>query len=170
MAYKVRIYGDHVLRKSTDIVTEFDTNTSDFVNNMIETMYEGNGIGLAAPQVGISKKIIVIDSSFSESTDSAMHLINPEILETEGECLLEEGCLSIPGVYEEIVRPEKIRVKYFDINGNEQNTDADGLLSRVIQHEMDHLDGILFVDRLSTVKRNLLAKTLRSMAKEGSGD
>jgi len=170
MEYKVRIYGDPVLRKSTDIITEFDTNTSDFVNNMIKTMYVGNGIGLAAPQVGISKKIVAIDSSFGENTDSAIQLINPEIVETEGECILEEGCLSIPGVYEEVVRPEKIWFKYFDIDGNEQNMDADGLLSRVIQHELDHLDGILFVDRLSTVKRNLLAKTLRSMAKEGSGD
>ena len=169
MAYKVRIYGDPVLRKSTDIVTEFDNDLSDIVHSMIETMYEGNGIGLAAPQVGISRKIIVIDSSFGESTDSAIHLINPEILETEGECLLEEGCLSIPGVYEEIVRPEKIQVAYFDSDGNEQKMDTDGLLSRVIQHEMDHLDGILFVDRLSTVKRNLLAKTLRTFAKEGSG-
>ena len=170
MAYKVRIYGDPVLRKNTDIVIQFDKNTSDFVNNMIETMYEGNGIGLAAPQVGILEKIVVIDTSFGETTDSAIQLINPEIVETEGECILEEGCLSIPGVYEEVVRPEKIWVKYFDINGNEQNTDADGLLARVIQHELDHLDGVLFVDRLSTVKRNLLAKTLRAMAMEGSGD
>ena len=169
MAYKVRIYGDPVLRKSTDSVTEFDNNLSDIVHNMIEAMYEGNGIGLAAPQVGISKKIIVIDTSFGENADSALHLINPEIIETKGECLLEEGCLSIPGVYEEIVRPEKILVTYFDSDGNEQKIDADGLLSRVIQHEMDHLDGILFVDRLSTVKRNLLAKTLRTFAKEGDG-
>ena len=170
MEYKVRIYGDPILRKSTDIVTQFDKNTSDLVNNMIETMYEGNGIGLAAPQVGISEKIVVIDTSFGENIDSAIQLINPEIVEIEGECVLEEGCLSIPGIYEEVIRPEKIWVKYFDINGNEQNRDTDGLLARVIQHEMDHLDGILFVDRLSTVKRNLLANTLRAMAMEGSGD
>jgi peptide deformylase len=168
MEYKVRIYGDPVLRENTDIITDFDSNLSDTGNSMIETMYVGNGIGLAAPQVGLSKKIVVIDTSFGEDTHSAIQLINPEIVKTEGECILEEGCLSIPGIYEEIARPEKIKVHYYDINGNEQSLEADGLLARVIQHELDHLDGVLFVDRLSTIKRSLLAKTLRSMAEEGN--
>ena len=167
MGYKIRIYGDPVLRKSTEPVTEFDGNLNDIVKNMIETMYFDNGIGLSAPQIGILDKIIVIDRSFGERVDDAITLINPEILETEGECALEEGCLSVPGVYEEIVRPEKIMVRFQDIEGNVHETDADGMLARVVQHESDHLDGILFVDRLSAVKRRLLAKTLRSLKEEG---
>ena len=129
-------------------------------------MYVDKGIGLAAPQVGISKKIIVIDRSFGEKVDDIMVLINPEIVDREGSCSIEEGCLSVPGIYEDVVRPENIRVSYQDIDGNEYEMDAESMLARVIQHESDHLDGILFVDRLSTVKRTLHAKTLRAMAKE----
>ena len=170
MVYKVRIYGDPALREDTEVVTEFDKNLRDLVDNMIETMYEDNGIGLAAPQIGISKKIAVIDLSFGEEIGNVMTLINPEILEKEGKCSIEEGCLSVPRIYEEILRPESVRVRYQDIDGNELERDEDGLLARIIQHESDHLEGVLFVDRLSAVKRNLLAKTLRSLAEEGSSD
>ncbi len=170
MVYKVRVYGDPALRENTEVVTDFDENLRDLVNNMIETMFEDNGIGLAAPQIGISKKIAVIDLSFGEEIGNVMTLINPEILEKEGKCSLEEGCLSVPGIYEEVLRPENVRVRYQDINGNELKKDIDGLLSRIIQHESDHLEGVLFVDRLSAVKRNLLVKTLRSLAEEGGSD
>jgi len=170
MVYKVRVYGDPALRENTEVVTDFDENLRDLVDNMIETMFEDNGIGLAAPQIGISKKIAVIDLSFGEEIGNVMTLINPEILEKEGKCSLEEGCLSVPGIYEEVLRPENVRVRYQDINGNELEKDIDGLLSRVIQHESDHLEGVLFVDRLSAVKRNLLVKTLRSLAEEGGSD
>ena len=169
MAYKIHIYGDPVLRKSTGPVTDFNSNLRDIVKNMVETMYLDNGIGLAAPQIGILDKIIVIDRSFGERVDDVITLINPEVLETEGECALEEGCLSVPGVYEEIVRPEKIMVRFQDIEGNFHETDADGMLARIVQHESDHLDGVLFVDRLSAVKRRLLAKTLRSLKAESKG-
>ena len=169
MAYKIRIYGDPVLRKNTEPVSRFDQNLHDIVKNMIETMYNDNGIGLSAPQIGISDKIIVIDRSFGERVDDVIALINPEILETEGECALAEGCLSVPGVYEELVRPEKIMVKFQNIEGNVHETDADGMMARVVQHESDHLDGILFVDRLSAVKRKLLTKTLRSLKEESKG-
>ena len=170
MVYKVRVYGDPALRENTEVVTDFDENLRDLVDNMIETMFEDNGVGLAAPQIGISKKIAVIDLSFGEEIGNVMTLINPEILETEGKCSIEEGCLSVPGIYEGVLRPENVRVRYQDINGNELEKDIDGLLSRVIQHESDHLEGVLFVDRLSAVKRNLLAKTLRSLAEEGGSD
>ena len=135
---------------------------------MIDTMYMDNGIGLAAPQVGISKKIIVVDPTFGDDENSLRDMINPEIIETEKECELEEGCLSIPGVFEMVTRPEKITVKYHDVDGEEHRLEADGLLARVIQHEIDHLEGILFIDRLSTVKRNLLSKTLREIEEEGN--
>ncbi len=166
MAYKIRIYGDPVLRKGTVPVSGFDQNLHDIVKNMIDTMYNDNGIGLSAPQIGISDKIIVVDRSFGERVDDVITLINPEIFETEGECALEEGCLSVPGVYEELVRPEKIMIRFQDIEGNVHETDADGMMARVVQHESDHLDGILFVDRLSAVKRKLLAKTLRLLKEE----
>ena len=164
---KVRVYGDPVLRKKTEPVTVFDEELTDFVDSMIDTMFENKGIGLAAPQVGVSEKIIVIDKSLGESVDDVMILINPEIYDSEGEATIEEGCLSVPGVYEDVVRPEKIAVRYRDINGVEHDIDADMMLARAIQHEADHLEGILFVDRISTVKRQLLAKTLKSITENG---
>lgn len=164
---KVRVYGDPVLRKKTEPVTVFDEEFVDFVDGMIDTMFENKGIGLAAPQVGVSEKIIVIDKSLGESVDDVMVLINPDIYDSEGEATIEEGCLSVPGVYEDVVRPEKIAVRYRDINGVEHDIDADGMLARAIQHEADHLEGILFVDRISTVKRQLLAKTLKSITDNG---
>jgi len=170
MVYKVRIYGDPALRENTEAVTEFDENLRDLVGNMIETMFKDNGIGLAAPQIGISKKIAVIDLSFGEEIGKVMTLINPEILEVESKCSFEEGCLSVPGIYEQVLRPESVRVRYQNINGDELEKDVDGLLARVIQHESDHLGGVLFVDRLSAVKRNLLAKTLRSLAEGGDSN
>ncbi|MCE5252528.1 peptide deformylase [bacterium] len=164
---KVRIYGDPVLRKSTEPVTVFDSDLRDFVEHMADMMFGNNGVGLAAPQVGVSRKVIVIDLSFGEKVDDYLALINPEIVGKEGECTMEEGCLSVPGIWEEVVRPEKIRVRFLDADGAEHLVDADGLLARVIQHEADHLEGILFVDRISTVKRTLLSKTLKTMAEDG---
>ena len=164
---KVRVYGDPVLRKKTGPVTVFDEKLADFVDGMIDTMFENKGIGLAAPQVGVSEKIVVVDKSLGESVDDVMILINPEIYDSEGEATIEEGCLSVPGVYEDVVRPEKIAVRYRDTNGGEHDTEADGMLARAIQHEADHLEGILFVDRISTVKRQLLAKTLKSITENG---
>ncbi|MFC1509110.1 peptide deformylase, partial [Candidatus Omnitrophota bacterium] len=147
---------------------EFDEGLVEFIDRMIETMFENSGIGLAAPQVGESKRIIVVDRSIGETEDDFLVLINPEIIETEGECSIQEGCLSVPGVYEDLVRPEKARVRYTDIVGTDHEFFADGMLARVILHEIDHLNGVLFVDRLSTVKRTLLAKTLKEIALEGS--
>lgn len=163
---RIRIYGDPVLRKIAEKVTDFDSNLHKLIDRMIQIMYEKNGIGLAGPQVGISYKIVTIDLSFGEEVDSILTLINPEILNKEGEVTFEEGCLSVSGIFEELLRSEKIFARYQDIHGEVQEIEADTMLARVIQHEVDHLEGILFVDRLSTVKRNLLAKQLRSIAKE----
>jgi len=163
---KIRVYGDPVLRKMAEKVTDFDSNLQELVDRMNQVMYEKNGIGLAGPQVGISHKIVTIDLSFGEEVDNILTLINPEILNREGEATFEEGCLSVPGIFEELARSAKIFVRYQDLNGKPQEIEADTMLARVVQHEVDHLEGILFVDRLSTVKRNLLAKQLRSIAKE----
>ena len=164
---RIHVYGDPILRKMAEPVTEFDEGTVELIDSMIETMFENNGIGLAAPQVGESKRIIVVDRSIGETEDDYLVLINPEIIETEGECSLQEGCLSVPGVYEDLVRPEKARVRYADVVGTEHEFFADGMLARVILHEIDHLEGVLFVDRLSTVKRALLSKTLKEIAAKG---
>lgn len=166
MILNVHTYGDPVLRKNAETVTEFDDGLRTFVDDMVDTMFSDNGVGLAAPQVGDSRKIVVIDKSFGERSDDVIALINPEILEERGEVIAEEGCLSVPGIYEDVPRSEYVRVRYQDIDGTQIELEAEGFFARVIQHEKDHLDGVLFVDRLSTVKRTLLAKTLRTMAEE----
>ncbi len=166
---KIYRYGSPVLRRKAEPVTLFDDDLRTFVEHMAETMYTGNGIGLAAPQVGMLKRIAVIDLSFGEEVDKILAMVNPEILETEGECTMEEGCLSIPGVFEDVVRPERVRVRYRDLNGKPVETDADGMVARVVQHEIDHLEGVLFVDRIGAAKRVLLAKTLKEIA-EKSGE
>jgi len=167
---KLYHYGSEVLKKQSEEVTEFDTGLGSFIDRMIQTLYEENGIGLAAPQVGLSRRIVVIDLSFGEEVERVLPMINPEILSVGGECTMEEGCLSIPGVYENVVRPEQVRVRYRDPEGRALELEADGLLARVIQHEMDHLDGILFVDRLGSIKRTFLAKTLREIAEQENGE
>lgn len=166
MTYKIRIIGDPVLHKSTEDVTEFDKDLAGVVSGMVNTMTESNGVGLSAPQVGVSKKIFIFNSSIEVNKDLLMSFINPEIIETEGVCEFEEGCLSIPGIFEYVARPEKIWVKYFDIDGNEHEKHLDGLSARIFQHERDHLSGILFIDRLSSDKRNQLSQTLCSLKKE----
>jgi peptide deformylase len=168
-AVKIRRYGNSSLRGKTEPVTVFDGGLRDFVESMADAMYAGNGVGLAAPQVGVPKKIVVIDLSFGEEVDRILAMVNPEILESEGECTLEEGCLSLPGIYEDVVRPERIRIRYQDLEGKLIETDVDGYLARVMQHEVDHLEGVLFIDRIGAAKRALLAKTLRELA-EKNGD
>ena len=165
---KIRIYGDPVLKKNAKEVTDFDENLRDLANSMIETMFaHESGIAIAAPQIGVSRRIEVIDLTFGEDYGNVLTLVNPEIIESEGEEVIEEGCLSVPGILEDVVRPKKIHVRYQDLNGDVKDIETDTFLSRVIQHETDHLDGVLFVDRLSSVKRTILAKKLQSLAKEG---
>ncbi len=164
----IRIYGDPVLRKPTEDITSFDGDLRRLADSMIETMYNHeNGIGLSGPQVGVSKKIVVIDLSFGTEYDNVLIMINPEIVETEGECPWEEGCLSVPGIYETVIRPAKVFARFRDIEGDMREIENDEYLARVMLHEVDHLDGILFVDRLSTVKRKLLSGKLRTLAKKG---
>lgn len=167
---KMEYYGSPVLRKTAEPVTGFDDDLREFTARMVDTLYEQNGFGLAAPQVGVSKRLAVIDLSMGDEVDNILVLINPDIYFTEGECTFEEGCLSIPGIYESVVRPEKIRVRFQNLDGQPVEIEADDLLARVIQHETDHLDGILFVDRLGTVKRTMLTKTLRDISETKNGD
>jgi peptide deformylase len=153
---KLRFIGDPILRRDTEPVLEFDKQLKDFVKNMIKKMHHEDGIGLAAPQIGHSKKVLVVDISGIEEDEEPRAFINPKIISTDGETVIEEGCLSIPEVREDVSRPEIIRLKYTDEEGQEFEEDFDGWMARVLQHEIDHLNGILFVDLISPIKRQLL--------------
>lgn len=161
----LRVYGDPVLREKTEEVTAFGDELKAIVERMFEVMYEEEGVGLAAPQVGSHKRMMVLDVP-QEEGDFRGALVNPEILEEEGEQRGEEGCLSFPGIREDILRAERIRVRARDVDGRELDFEATGLLSRAIQHELDHLDGILFIDRMSPIRRRLLAKKLKKIASD----
>jgi len=163
----IRIYGDPVLRKVAEEITEFGEETQELSDRLIDSMFSNDkGIGLAAPQIGILKRMFVIDLSFGEEVDDILVMVNPEIVETEDEIAFEEGCLSVPEIYEMVTRPKWIKVKYQDVEGNELELENEDFLARVIQHELDHLDGILFIDHLGSLKRTLLTKKLRTLAKE----
>jgi len=172
-----------VLKKSAAPVAEVTDEIRALVKDMFETMYVTRGIGLAAPQVGQSVRVLVMDveqtgGETREDGESApfvpgkpVAVINPEIVWSSEEMnTYEEGCLSIPGQYAEVERPEKVRVKYLDENGQPQEMEADGLLATCVQHEIDHLDGILFTDHLSTLKRDMLLRKLKKWTREHEED
>ncbi len=170
----VLTYGNPVLRQKSQPVDEPLDSLRDLVEDMFETMYDEPGIGLAAPQVGVSKRLVVI-ASVSEDEDGEkmcppLVLVNPEITVFSADTVsYEEGCLSVPGITEVVDRPRMIRFRYTDLEGHHVERDAEGLLARVVQHEFDHLDGVLFVDRLSLIKKQLLRKKLRQMAAAAQG-
>lgn len=149
-------YPDSRLKRKSSLVTEFDESLSALIDAMFETMYSANGIGLAAPQVNVHKDLLVMD--LSEEREGGICLINPEIVYSEGEVESEEGCLSVPGVNEKVLRAEKIRVEALDRSGQPLEIEADGLLAICIQHEIDHLNGRLFIDYLSNMKRLRIRK------------
>lgn len=141
--------GDRVLRQPAKRIAKVDDKIATLIEEMLQTMYSSDGIGLAAPQVGVNKQLIVIDCEPNEPKDTALVLINPKITKFGNQlCKGEEGCLSIPGVYLEVTRPDEIEVTYKNERGKPCKLKATGLLSRVIQHEMDHLNGVMFVDRV----------------------
>ena len=145
----LQFLGARVLRQPAKRIAKVDQSIRSLVREMLQTMYSENGIGLAAPQVGLNKQLLVIDCEPDEPTTEPMVLINPEIISYGQElCKIEEGCLSVPGVYLDVIRPEAITVAFKDENGRPQKISASGLLSRCIQHEMDHLNGVMFVDRV----------------------
>lgn len=161
---KLYEYPDEVLRQKCEKVSKVDDELRRFLDDMLETMYVDKGCGLAAPQVGVTKRIIVIDDNPSDEDKSArrpMYLVNPEIIwRSEEKVLFNEGCLSLPDQRAEVERHERVRVHYIDYNGNEQEILADDLLAIILQHEIDHLDGILYIDHLSRLKRTRLLNKL----------
>ncbi len=170
MILRIRKYGDPVLETKAEPVTAFDGELRQLAADMFETMYANKGIGLAAPQVGVSKRLTVIDPSAGEDEAAKLILVNPEILVKEGTQIGEEGCLSIPGFREDVKRAWRVRVRAQDLDGNWFETEGEELLARAIQHEIDHLDGILFLQHLSLLKRDLIKRKIRKLVKAGEWD
>jgi peptide deformylase len=167
----IRIYGDPVLRQKAAPVTVFDDQLKASAEEMFTTMFTADGIGLAATQVNILQAFLVIGMPHEDKDQplERFFFANPEIIETRDEAAYDEGCLSVPGLKAEVIRPEWIRVKYQDIEGNPQELETDGLLARVLQHEIDHLNGILFIDRISVARRFLMKKELEKLAESAPG-
>jgi peptide deformylase len=154
--YTIRTFGDPVLKQRAKDVTDIDGDLLRVVDTMFETMYEARGVGLAAPQVGIQKRFFTYDVD-----DDPGVLINPEIVDGSGEWVYDEGCLSVPGLHFEIVRPNLVTVRGLDLHGNEVIIEADELMGRLLQHEIDHLDGVLLLDRLEPEVRREALRALR---------
>lgn len=164
----ILIYPDKLLRRQAMPVTDVDGRIDQLVGSMFETMYAAPGIGLAATQVDVHEQVVVID--ISEEGDSPLVLINPQLRDSHGEAEAQEGCLSIPGIYEKIVRPAQIQVSAVDRQGEPFDLEADGLLAVCIQHEIDHLHGKLFVDYLSPLKRNRIRRKMLKQLREDAAD
>lgn len=162
---EIRKYPDEVLKKKAEPISDIDSSLQKLIDDMIETMYKANGVGLAAPQVGVLKRLIVVDTSPREPNQSLIVLINPEIVQTEGEILSEEGCLSLPGFITRLNRKERVLVRGLNREGKELEIEASGLLSRALQHEIDHLEGKLLIDRISPLKRELFRRKYQKIKK-----
>ena len=156
-----------VLSKPGEKITVFDAKLKKLVEEMFESMYAAQGIGLAAPQIAISKRLTVIDVSFKKNPTDRIVLINPEIVSREGKQLEEEGCLSLPEIREKVSRAAKVKVKAQDVTGEWFEVEGEELLARAFQHEIDHLDGVLFIDRLSRLKRDLVIRKMKKLIKNG---
>ncbi|MCP2520024.1 peptide deformylase [Candidatus Aminicenantes bacterium AC-335-A11] len=160
-------YGNEILHRKAEPINNINEAIVELAQKMVQTMHAAPGIGLAAPQVGVGKRLITIDLSVGKDPSKLIILINPEILEEEGEEILEEGCLSLPGISENVARPSKILVKGIDLDGKERKIEAFGILARAFCHEVDHLNGKFFIDRLSYLKRNLIKRKILKQIKEG---
>ena len=164
---KILTEPDPFLRQKSKPVEKVDDSIRKIMDDMLETMYDAPGIGLAAIQIGIPKRIIVLDISKDPEKKEPMYFINPEkVYTSKDQATYEEGCLSVPGQFAEIDRPDECHIKYLDYNGDSKELKANGLLATCIQHEMDHLEGILFIDHLSKLKKSMITKKLSKQKKE----
>lgn len=163
---KIRIYPDPVLKARATEIETIDGRVVHLAEEMAETMYAAPGVGLAAPQVGISERLIVVDVKNPEGKKELITLINPEIIEMEGRAVDEEGCLSLPGITENVARAERVLVRGHDLNERQREIEAEGLLAVALQHEIDHLEGILFIDRLSRLKRGIIQRKMRKLVQQ----
>jgi peptide deformylase len=167
MVYPIVKFPDPILQRPTEPVTAFDGDLRTLVDDMFESMYVAHGIGLAAPQIGIPKRLTVIDLSFQKNPEDKIALINPEVVTKEGKIYEEEGCLSLPDIREKVARAAKVKIRAQDLEGNWFERDADDLLARAFQHEIDHLDGVLFIFRISALKRDFVLRKIRKLQRAG---
>jgi peptide deformylase len=165
--HEVVKYPDPILAKRGERVTEFTPELEKLVNEMFDSMYAAQGIGLAAPQISISKQITVIDVSFNERPEDKLALINPEILDRAGKQVEEEGCLSLPDIREKVQRAAWVKVRAQNVKGEFFEVEGEELLARALQHEIDHLHGVLFIDHLSRLKQDLVRRRIRKLQKNG---
>lgn len=164
-AHDIVIYGDPVLRKVAEPVEQVDQAVKDLVSMMVDTLKKAHGLGLAAPQVGVSKRVFIVDLSAIDLTAEQHVFINPEIVwKSEDEVELEEGCLSFPGIYQKIVRPARVKIRALNLDGKPFEMEADGMAARAVLHEYDHLEGTLFIDHISSIARTLLKGRLKKLA------
>jgi len=167
MVYPIVKFGDPVLEKKAAIITEFDEELRKLADDMFESMYAAHGVGLAAPQIGISTRIAVIDVTFKEDPEAKIVLVNPEIVHTEGRQTSSEGCLSIPEFREKVTRPMKVKVRAQNLEGKTIEVEGEELLARALLHETDHLNGKLYISHISALKRDLMKRKIRKLIKAG---
>jgi peptide deformylase len=167
MIYPIVKYGDPVLEKPAETVTAFDDELQNLLDDMFESMYAAHGVGLAAPQIGIGKRIAVIDITFKEDPNAKLVLINPQIIHTEGRHTQQEGCLSLPEFRENVTRPTRVTVRAQDAKGNWFEKTGGDLLARALMHETDHLNGKLYIAHISALKRDLIKRKVRKLMKQG---
>jgi peptide deformylase len=167
MVYPIVKFGDSVLEKKAATITEFDDELRKLADDMFESMYAAHGVGLAAPQIGISKRIAVIDVTFKEDPNAKIVLVNPEIVHTEGRQTSSEGCLSIPEFREKVTRPMKVKVRAQNLEGKTIEVEGEELLARALLHETDHLNGKLYISHISALKRDLMKRKIRKLIKAG---
>src|SRR5262245_20765095 len=167
MIRPIMLWGSEVLDKVSEPVANVTDAEFKLVQDMIETMYKAPGIGLAAPQVGINKRILVTDTTSGEKKDHLFTILNPEIVNVEGEQYEEEGCLSIPGFSATVIRPRKLVLRGVDLNGKEVVLEASDLLARAFSHEIDHLDGKFFLDHISFLKRDMIKRRIKKLIRQG---
>ena len=160
-------YGNPILTKKAEEIINLDKFVAELAQNMVQTMHTAPGIGLAAPQVNEDKRLITVDLSVGEDSQNLIILVNPELVSQEGEVISEEGCLSVPDINEKVARPYRVIVKGIDLRGNEKTIEAEGLLARVLCHEIDHINGKLFIDHLSLLKKSLIKKKLKKAIQAG---
>ena len=167
MIYPIVVYGDPVLERPAEPVTEFNAELKKLVDDMFESMYAAHGVGLAAPQIGIAKRIAVIDTTFKEDPNAKLVLVNPEVIGREGKQNGQEGCLSLPDFRENVTRANIVTVRAQDVEGNWFEKTGDDLLARAFLHEIDHLNGRLFISHVSALKRDLIKRKIKKLVRAG---
>jgi peptide deformylase len=167
MLRPIVLYGEEVLEKPAEIVTHISDEEIQLVKDMVETMYKAPGVGLAANQIGVSKRIMVTDPSGGEKRNELITVVNPEIVAADGEQFEDEGCLSVPGFTSAVLRPKRVVLKGVDLDGKEITIEGKDLLARAFCHEMDHLNGVFFLDHLSFIKRDIIKRKIRKLMKQG---